>query len=63
MNNLIGDKVFDSIEFTKICNNLSDNLINPYKSVFGGDYDVTVLINALKNYQYEVRWIKKNEKI
>lgn len=33
-----------------ICKELSDDFINPHKSFFGGDYDVNVLIHALKNH-------------
>lgn len=48
LNNLLGAACFNANDLNKICYSLSDNMINPYKSVLGGDYDVTVLINALK---------------
>lgn len=35
-------------------------MINPYKSVFGGDFDVTVLIKALESKQWPVRWLKNS---
>lgn len=51
LNNLLGANCFNANDLNKICYSLSDSVINPYKSVFGGDYDVTVLINAIKEYQ------------
>lgn len=40
---------------------MSKDFINPYKSVFGGDFDVTVLIQALKGLSMDVKWLKKDE--
>lgn len=59
----MGDKIFQKEDLTKICSQLSQDIINPYKSVFGGDYDVTVLIVALQEIGYPVRWLKKTESL
>lgn len=49
LNNLLGWQQFDNKYIASLCIPLSDKFINPYKSMFGGDFDVTPLILALKN--------------
>lgn len=49
LNNLIGSQVFTNQHLNNICKSLSSNLINPYKSIIGGNFDVTALIIALQS--------------
>lgn len=59
----MGEKIFSTTDLNNICEELSNQLINPHKSIFGGDYDINVLIRALQIYDYELRWLKKTEKL
>ena len=63
LNNLLGSKTFCTESLNGICKQLSDSMINPYKSVFGGDFDVSVLIYALNFLNMDVKWVKKTESI
>lgn len=60
LNNLIGAEMFNHQNLDKICKQLSTDMINPYKSIFGGDYDVSVIIKALQTLEFPVRWLKKD---
>lgn len=59
INNLIGKNKYKTDDLNNICLSLSSDFINPYKSVFGGDFDVTALICALEREKLRVRWLKK----
>ena len=41
----------------EICHNLAIEIKQDYRHVLGGDYDVNVLISALKIHSKECRWI------
>jgi hypothetical protein len=43
----------------EICNELSNNFINPHKYIFGGDYDANVLMVALQRHNRICDWIDK----
>lgn len=61
LNNLMGEKMFTKQFLNEVCSNFSDSFINPYKSIFGGDFDVTALISALECFEVNVRWLKRDE--
>ena len=63
LNNLLGSPEYNKNLLNNICFDLSSEFINPYKSVLGGDFDVTVLMDALRHHNMSVRWLKKNEEI
>lgn len=64
LNNLMGKKAFTYQDLTQICRNISpDSIINPYKSLFGGDFDVSALILALQTHDVSVRWLKEDDDI
>ena len=48
LNNMLGRHDCTSEELNAICYELSDAFINPHKHIFGGDYDVNVLLVALQ---------------
>lgn len=48
MNNILGVSRYNKDAMNEICYSLSDEFINPHKHVFGGDYDVNVLMIALQ---------------
>jgi hypothetical protein len=48
INNLFGDVAYNEKGLDKICKSLSNELINPHKHFFGGDYDANVLMVAMK---------------
>lgn len=56
MNHLLGDEVYDKNQFNEICYELSDDIINPHKHIFGGDYDVNVLMIALEKRGLNSKW-------
>ena len=41
---------------TDICYELSDDLINPHKHLFGGDFDINVLMLSLQRHQAVANW-------
>jgi hypothetical protein len=46
----------------EICYKLSDDFINPHKHfLFGGDYDVNVLIYSLDLLKFDVEWHDKRK--
>jgi hypothetical protein len=47
LNNLLGKHFYSKEDMENICYSLSDDFINPHKYIFGGDYDVNVLMIAL----------------
>lgn len=61
VNHLLGGKVYSKTDFNNICYSLSDDTINPHKHLFGGDYDVNVLIIALQQQGYEVKWFDRRK--
>jgi hypothetical protein len=64
LNNLLGKKErFTSKDLNECCKALSPKENTAYKSFFGGDYDVTVLIHALANDKKSVRWLKGSEDV
>lgn len=56
VNHLLGGRVYSQQAMTQICYSLSDDYINPHKHIFGGDYDLNVLILALQQQQLATRW-------
>jgi hypothetical protein len=56
LNNLLGGPVFTESDLNEICYSFSDELINPHKYIFGGDFDMNVLIKALESKGYKVEW-------
>ena len=44
-----------------ICYELSDDFINPHKHIFGGDYDVNVLLIALERHQMSASWYDRRQ--
>ena len=56
LNNLYGCERYTIEQLNDICYSLSDECINPHKHVFGGEYDVNVLIKALEDKGNQVEW-------
>ena len=54
LNNFLGKKRFSSEDFNNICSKLSDNYINPHKHIFGGDFDINILMLALQQIGYDI---------
>lgn len=52
----MGRPVFTRDRMNSLCANLSSAFINPHKHLFGGDYDVNVLIYALEAECCSARW-------
>ena len=46
---------------TQICYELSDDFINPHKHIFGGEFDVNVLMIALQRHKLETKWHNRKE--
>ena len=44
----------------EICYSLSENFINPHKSIFGGEYDVNVMEKAFMLIGFNLEWKKKS---
>lgn len=64
LNNLFQTKdCFTKVELDSICHSLSPNYwINPHKSVLGlGNYDINVVMKALRNRSYETIWFDKRK--
>lgn len=57
VNNLLGKEALTSGMLNEICNNLAKEVKQDYRHILGGDYDVNVLISALKINSKECRWI------
>jgi hypothetical protein len=49
VNNILGKEAYSKDAMNSICYELSDDFINPHKHVFGGDYDINVIMVALQN--------------
>jgi hypothetical protein len=47
----------------EICYSLSDEFINPHKHVFGGDYDVNVLMIALQREGCATEWFDRRNDV
>ena len=56
LNNMLGSAIFTSDSLNAICYQLSTDFINPHKHIFGGDYDVNVLLLALQQREFEYEW-------
>ena len=41
---------------TDICYELSDEFINPHKHIFGGDFDINVLMISLQRHKAVANW-------
>lgn len=48
LNNYFGYSKFTEKDMNKICSDLSPKCINPHKGIFGGNYDINVLMKAFK---------------
>jgi len=57
MNNLFGREVYTKTRLNSICYRLRDAIINPHKHIFGGEYDVNVMMMALQEEGYDTQWI------
>jgi hypothetical protein len=44
-----------------ICYQLSDDVINPHKHIFGGDYDANVLMMAFEQEGYTCDWVDQRK--
>lgn len=53
---MLGYEAYDKEGMNNICYDLSEDLVNPHKHIFGGEYDANVLINALQNKGARVEW-------
>jgi hypothetical protein len=59
VNHLLGGPLFSREAMNQICYGLSQDLINPHKHLFGGDYDLNVLMLALQTHGLLTRWHDK----
>jgi hypothetical protein len=57
LNNLVGARVFEKKRLDDICKMLSPKFINPHKHIFGGDYDVNILMIALQEHKMECSFV------
>ena len=55
--------MFTTSKMEEICFSLSDNIINPHKSIFGGEYDINVMTKALTIVGFNLEWKKKTDEI
>jgi hypothetical protein len=49
LNNLLGEEKFTKDSISKLCKKLPETKNNSYTSIFGGDFDVSLLILALQS--------------
>lgn len=65
LNNLLQSQRFEKIELDKICESMTPRHIwNPHRNPFGlGNYDVNVLMAALKLEGFDVIWFDKRKKL
>lgn len=65
LNNLFQDaQAFKKQDLDAICKELAPNsrIFNPHRSAFGlGCYDINVLISALSQKGYDVKWFDKRK--
>jgi hypothetical protein len=61
LNNLFGGKIFTTNSLNEICYEMSDDWVNPHKHIFGGEYDVNVLMMALLQKGYDTQWLDKRK--
>lgn len=57
LNNLMGKELYTQDRLNGICYQLSDAFINPHKHIFGGEYDVNVMMMALQQEGWDTQWI------
>lgn len=65
LNNLMQSRRFEKSELDKICESMTPrHLWNPHRNPFGlGNYDVNVLMAALKQEKFDVIWFDKRKKL
>lgn len=61
INNLLRGPIYDKTKMEDICYSLSNDIINPHKHPFGGDYDANVIMIALQRQGYDCKWIDKRK--
>jgi josephin len=62
INNLMQKKIYAAKDLDAIANSFSNAWINPHKSVLGlGNYDANVLIKAVEDQGFEVKWFDKRK--
>lgn len=57
VNNVLGSSAYQPQHFDDICRSISSDLINPHRHIFGGDYDVNVMIIALQSKGFSCHWL------
>ena len=57
LNNLLGGKYIDSAMLNQICDQFQKEISHNNKHAFGGDYDINVLIEALKIMSKDCVWL------
>lgn len=61
VNHLLGGNIYSKDIMNNICYQLSNDLINPHKHIFGGDYDVNVLMAALQTKGLTTHWFDRRK--
>jgi hypothetical protein len=57
LNNLLGSKEISTQMLDAICKKFEKKFKQDYKHTFGGDYDINILIEALRVYEKECKWL------
>lgn len=56
INNFFGSEKYTEKQMNEACQDLSSDCINPHKSIFGGNYDVNVLISIFQAEGYDLKY-------
>jgi hypothetical protein len=56
VNNFLGLQKYNEEQMNEVCWNLSPDCINPHKSIFGGNYDVNVLMAVFQTEGYDLAY-------
>jgi hypothetical protein len=61
INNLLGKEEVTKSMLDDICTRFKKEVKQSYKHIFGGDYDLNVLMEALSIFGKECKWISANQ--
>lgn len=61
LNNLLGSHEVTRQMLDDICKRFSNDYKQDYKHMFGGDYDVNVLTEALSIFNKDCKWLKTTD--
>lgn len=56
VNNFLGCQKYSEEQMNEVCWSLSSDCINPHKSIFGGNYDVNVLMTVFQAQGYDLAY-------